>query len=116
MFGGGASFSSVLECAVGPVSLLDSGPALFVEKALPSSNSFFPSTSLPVSPVSVAEEEAEVHRAAAEGVLRGTSGSSTAASPQAVVQSSKRSVSTAVAPKTKSARSTRQVDSARGCR
>ena len=61
------------------------------------------------------EEEAEVHRAAAEGVLRGTSGSSTTASLQAVLHSSKRSVSTAVAPKTKSARSTRQVDSARGC-
>ena len=37
--------------------------------------------------------------------------SSTAASPHAVVQSSKRSVSTNVVPKTKSARSTRQVDS-----
>ena len=34
-----------------------------------------------------------------------------AASPHAVVQSSKRSVSTTVVPKTKSARSTRQVDS-----
>ena len=34
VFGAGASFSSMLECAVGPVSLLDPGPALFVEKAL----------------------------------------------------------------------------------
>ena len=84
-----------------PVSLFDPGPALFVEKALPCCSSLFPSTSLPVFPVSLAEGEAEVHRAVAEGVLRGTSSSSTAASPQAVVQSSKRSVSTAVAPKTK---------------
>ena len=55
----------------------------------------------------MAEGEAEVHRAVAEGVLRGTSSSSTIASPHAVAQSSKRSVSTAVAPKTKSARSNR---------
>ena len=76
-FGGGAGFSSMLASAVGPVRLLDPGPALFVEKALPSSSSLFPSTSLPVFAVSVAEGEAEVHRAVAEGVLRGTSSSST---------------------------------------
>ena len=114
VFGGGAGFSSMLESTAGPVRLLDPGPALFVEKALPSCSSLFPSTSLPVFSVSVGEGEAEVHRAVAEGVLRGTSSSSTVASPHAVAQSSKRSVSTAVAPKTKSARSTVLVDSGQG--
>ena len=104
----------MVESAVGPVRLLDPGPALFVEKDLPSCSSLFPSASLPVFPVSVAEGEAEVHRAVAEGVLRGTSSSSTIASPHAVAQSSKRSVSTAVAPKTNSARSTVLVDSGQG--
>ena len=99
VFGGGAGFSSMLESAVGPVSVLDPGPTLFVEKALPSCSSLFPFTSLPVFPVSVGEREAEVHRAVAEGVLRGTSSSSTIASPHEVAQSSKGSVSTAVAPK-----------------
>ena len=66
VLGGGAGFSSMLESAVGPVRLLDPGPALSVEKALPSCSSLFHSTSLPVFPVSVAEGEAEVHRAVAE--------------------------------------------------
>ena len=116
MFGGVASsFSSMLECAVGPVSLFDPGPAFFVKTPLPSCSSLFPSTSLPVFHVCVVAGEAEVHRAVSEGVLRETSNSSTTASPQAaVVPSSKRSVSTAVAPKTNSARSTRQVDSGQG--
>ena len=35
-------FSSKLEYAVGPVSLFDPGPDLFVEKALPSCSSFPP--------------------------------------------------------------------------
>ena len=49
MSGGSACFSSMLECAVGPVSLLDPGlPCLY--KALPSCSSLFPSTSLPVFP------------------------------------------------------------------
>ena len=33
VFGGSVGFSSMLECAVWPVSLLNPGPALFVEKA-----------------------------------------------------------------------------------
>ena len=68
----------------------------------------------PVFPVPAAEGEAEVRRAVAEGVLRGTRSSSTTVSPHAVVQSSRRSLSTAVAPKTKSARSTLLVDSGQG--
>ena len=82
--------------------------------SLPTTSHPSHSTSLPVFPVSVAEGEAEVHRTVAEGVLRGTNSSSATASPHAVVQSSKRSVTTAVAPRTKSARSTRQVDSGHG--
>ena len=39
--------SSLLERAVRPVSLFDPEPALFVEKALPSCSSLFPSTSPP---------------------------------------------------------------------